>query len=134
MLFYDRLEGNERFKFMKMVLLIDDLREFRFDSPDIDLIIARTSKEALKILELDTVWDEIWFDHDLGKPEGKLDTTIPVVDYLSERAFNDDPVKVALVYVHTSNPVGGKQIVASLQRYGYNVVRQSPETVFIVND
>jgi len=121
---------------MRKILLIDDLRNFREPFADAELTIARTSKQGLAAIELgvaaDFVWDEIWFDHDLGEPEGVLDTTMPVVDYLSELAYFDNPVKVSKVVVHTSNSVGRDQIVQSLRHYGYNVTSVDAKIFFIV--
>lgn len=117
---------------MKKILLIDDLRDFRHVVEGHEVTIARTSQEALTVLAADNVWDEVWFDHDLGEVDGRVDTTMPVVDYFAEQAFNDTPVDVGIVYVHSSNPVGVKQMLSSFQRYGYPVARQAPESVFIV--
>lgn len=111
------------------ILLIDDLRNF-LDGRE--TIIARTSVEALSILEKDNVWDEIWLDHDLGKNDGVLDNIMPVVDFLAEAAFNGVPVNVSKVYVHTSNPVGAKQMIASLSRYGYVCVKVNATDFFVV--
>ena len=117
---------------MTRILLIDDLRNFRAVDKNDELVIARTSAEALTILASQNDWDEIWFDHDLGEPEGKLDTTMRVVDFLSEKAFNDNPVNVKIVYVHTSNIVGRQQILASLTRYGYKAIPVDAKLIFIV--
>jgi hypothetical protein len=114
------------------VLLIDDLRNFRETPEDANVVIARTSAAALVELEKDVAWDEIWFDHDLGEPEGVLDTTMPVVDFLSERAYFDNPVSVNRVIVHTSNSVGRDQITQSLRHYGYSVSVVDAKTFFIV--
>jgi hypothetical protein len=119
---------------MSNILLIDDLRDFRTVLPGQYVTIARTSAAALTILEDKDTWDEIWLDHDLGElADGTVDDIMVIVDYLSERAFNDNPVNTPIIYVHSSNPVGVRQMVASLTRYGYNVRQQSPETVFIVH-
>ena len=112
---------------MGKVLLIDDLRFFRDER---ECVTARNSQDALKVLNNDDVWDEIWFDHDLGELNGTVDSTMIIVDYMCERAFNDSPVNVDIVYVHTSNPVGGKQIMLSLQKYGYNCLRVNAPDFF----
>ena len=113
------------------ILLIDDLRDFR-DARD--CITARTSAEALEFLKLGGEFDEIWFDHDLGLlANGVPDTTMVIVDFLSELAYNGTLYPVGLVYVHTSNPVGGKQIAASLENYGYVVRRVYAGDFFISN-
>lgn len=113
--------------------VIDDLRNFHDDRP---AVIARTSKEALEYLHANENihFTDVWFDHDLGEPEGKLDDVMSVVDYFNERAFNDNPVNVDTVYVHTSNPSGAKKIVAGLERYGYNVYRVDAKLFFYVEE
>lgn len=111
------------------ILLIDDLRNFRDNR---NCVIARTSAEALEVLNTGQSFDEIWFDHDLGELDGQVDSTMVVVDFLSELAFNDTPYPVGTVYVHTSNPVGRKQIVDSLTRYGYSVYKVNAPDHFIV--
>lgn len=116
---------------MAKILLVDDLRYFKNNR---ECVIARNSIEALNKLQQDNVWDEIWLDHDLGVVESLgIDSVMPVVDYLSEQAFNNTPVKVGVIYVHTSNPVGGKQIMLSLENFGYNCVRVNAQDFFIVN-
>lgn len=120
---------------MSRVLLIDDLRNFRpgMLAEGTDLRIARTSEEAFEILRAVNDWDEIWFDHDLGElPNGRLDTTMGVLDYLAEKAFQGAPVNVGHVYVHTSNSVGRKQIMDSLRRYGYAATPVDAAKIFIV--
>lgn len=120
---------------MKTVLLIDDLRVFRKVEADTTLYVARNSGQALAILEAhpDEHWDEIWFDHDLGTVNDAIDTTLPVVDYLAEKAFFGNPVSVGLAYVHSSNPVGVKAILATLQRYDYKTERVNPDEYFRID-
>lgn len=113
-------------------LLIDDLRSFKDGRVT---IIARNSEDALTILKHDSgqKYHEIWLDHDLGlTPKGEKDTIMPIVDYLCEQAFNNQPIHVETIYVHTSNPVGAKQMMTSLSRYGYNTVRVDPTIFFTV--
>jgi hypothetical protein len=76
------------------VLVVDDLRHFPFPAR-----YARTSKRALALLARTPTLDELWLDHDLGGS----DTTIPVVDWLAERAFAQNPYPVGQIYVHTAN-------------------------------
>lgn len=116
----------------RKILLIDDLRDFRDVTEDMKVTVARTSAEALAILASDTIWDEIWFDHDLGKVDDKVDSTLPILDLLCEAAFNDTPVDVGICYVHTSNPVGRNNILSGLDRYGYQAVRVNAPDYFIV--
>lgn len=118
---------------MRNVLLIDDLRDFKVERENTALSIARNSADALQIISQQNTWDEIWFDHDLGEVDGRIDTTMRVVDYLSEQAFFGPPVDVGNVYIHTSNPVGRKQIQAAMRRYGYNAITVEASDYFIVN-
>lgn len=103
-----------------MILFIDDERSL--DGLDVD--IARTSAEALALLKLND-YDEIWFDHDLGGE----DTTIPIVDYLAELAFNGSPYSARII-IHTANPVGRATIKRTLQRWNYECVIR-PATTWI---
>lgn len=119
--------------YMYTVLLIDDLRDFKVEPENTAMTVVRNSAEALKVLEGQNTWDEIWFDHDLGEVDGRIDTTMRVVDYLSEKSFNGDPVNVGTVYIHTSNPVGRKQIQASMHRFGYRTVIVEASNHFSVN-
>ena len=116
--------------FLTDVLLVDDLRVFKDDRL---CTIARDSADALTVIGKQNVWKEIWLDHDLGVVEGLgLDTTMRVVDYMCEKAYNDEPVQVDVVYVHTSNPVGSSQIIKSLSNYGYNCVKVNAPEFFTV--
>lgn len=104
---------------MTRTLLIDDLRGFRDIRP---ATIIRTSEQAIAYLQAHEHehFDEIWFDHDLGEATGAIDTILPVVDYMSERSFFDNPVKVGICYIHTSNPRGRLDLQAAFDRFGYN--------------
>jgi hypothetical protein len=83
-----------------MRLYIDDLR----DPPSEEWRVARTSAEALGILEAHKVLhedplliEEISFDHDLGGD----DTTRRIMDWIEENHYW--PLRV---FIHTGNPVG----------------------------
>ena len=95
-----------------LILFIDDERNIGGD----DVQTARTSAEALQLLKSNS-YDEIWFDHDLGGD----DTTIPVVEYLAELAFNGAPYSAKIV-IHTANPVGRATIKRTLERWKYPCV------------
>lgn len=120
---------------MKTILLIDDLRVFRQVEADAELHVARNSGDALAILKVnpDKHWDEIWFDHDLGIVNDAIDDSLPVVDYIAERAFFDNPVSVGTAYVQSSNPAGVRAILITLQRYGYNTVRVNADEYFNID-
>lgn len=114
-----------------MIVLIDDLRSFLPPFDGREHVVARTSAAGLQTLRelvaAGTVITELWLDHDLGEH----DDIMCVVDYLSERAANDEPVAINQVYVHTQNPAGARQMLVSLERYGYRVARMAPKDFLI---
>lgn len=112
-------------------LLIDDLRHFLDERV---AVIARNTAVALEFLENAPTlhFDEIWLDHDLGEIDGIPVDIMPIIDYLTERSFNDNPVDVDRITVHTSNPSGAKTMVTSLRHFGYNVRRVDAKDYFIV--
>jgi hypothetical protein len=120
---------------MSKILLIDDLRHFKDDT---DAVICRTSRAAIEYLEAnpDETFSEVWFDHDLGLvPEtGKEDDTMIVVDHFNYQAMIGNPVQVANIYVHTSNPPGAKKIYDGLTRYGYKARKVDAAEFFFVPD
>jgi len=103
-----------------LTVLIDDDRDFIVSRPRIAL---RSSAEALdglrRIRDEGQVIDELWLDHDLGGD----DRVMPVIDWLAELAFNDDPYPVRRVYVHSMNREGADTMMRSLTHYGYAPVR-----------
>lgn len=113
-------------------VVIDDLRNFREPRP---ALMLRTSADALSWLQAhkgDSI-GELWLDHDLGMtPDGIADTTMPVVDWLCEQAFNDEPLDIKQIWIHTSNPVGARTIAAVLERYGYNAQKVQASIYFVV--
>lgn len=91
---------------MKSVLVIDDVRQFRFDCA-----YARTVKQAISLLE--DPWDEVWFDHDLGEGE----TVRPAVLWIEQQISNGVKPEIAEVVVHSSNPSGAQWISEALERH-----------------
>lgn len=101
------------------ILVIDDLRNpLEWMKNDNDIVIARTSDDAMEILQGETAFDQIYFDHDLGGD----DTTRPAALYLEELAYFGNAYPVGEVIVHTSNSTGGDWIVRGLKDH-YNVKR-----------
>ncbi|MFC4065901.1 cyclic-phosphate processing receiver domain-containing protein [Actinoplanes subglobosus] len=99
-----------------MIVLIDDLRSFVDGRP---AEVARTSAagvELLTSLRAGRV-DELWLDHDLGGD----DTIWPVVEVLERAAFENDPVDVGVIIVHSANPTGAARIAQVLRRWNYPV-------------
>jgi hypothetical protein len=109
--------------FMK-TLLIDDLRNFINPKQYDDITVCRNSVDALRTLEEmhneGQYIDVLWLDHDLGEnTAGETDDIMPIIDYLAFLASNNDAFEVGKVYVHTSNPVGKKRMMLTLENYGY---------------
>lgn len=93
-------------------LFIDDLR----DPVSSSWVIARTSAEAVAMLEARGCPSEISFDHDLGGD----DTAMTVVKRLIELDLDAEgrfiPEKF-IFSVHSANPVGRNNIVGLLRSY-----------------
>lgn len=99
---------------MRTILFIDDLR---FLNPEVvgtgTVTLARSSGEALTLLQTGQEFTEVWFDHDLGGE----DTTRRVALWLEERAYWGDPYPLEAVYLHTANGQGRAWLRASLSPY-----------------
>jgi hypothetical protein len=91
---------------MRSVLVIDDVRRFRFDCA-----YARTVAQAVSLLE--DSWDEVWFDHDLGLGE----TVRPAVVWIEEQIANGVRPEIAQVVIHSSNPTGVRWIYQALRQH-----------------
>jgi hypothetical protein len=91
-------------------LYIDDLRPV----PD-GWVLAKTSAEAIAMLESNPAFEAISFDHDLGGD----DTSRAVVLWLCEH--EDKWPNTA--YVHSFNPVGKEWLTGMINRYGCGVSR-----------
>lgn len=113
---------------MGIVILIDDLRSF-LDGRAAE--VARTSADGVELLhrhEADRI-DELWLDHDLGGD----DTIWPVVELLELAAFEERPLDVGVVLIHSANPPGGAKMLQALRRWGYPVrlVAGAPQVGYI---
>lgn len=93
-----------------MKLFVDDLR----DPPDDTWTVARTSAEALEILQTGAQIDELSLDHDLGGD----DTSRPAVLWLAEHGGWP-----ATVRAHSANPVGVEWLTGMIERYGPGISR-----------
>jgi hypothetical protein len=91
---------------MRSVLVIDDVRSFRFDCA-----YARTVAQAVSLLE--DPWDEVWFDHDLGRGE----TVRPAVLWIEEQIAYGKRPEIAQVVIHSSNPSGIQWIYQALRQH-----------------
>jgi hypothetical protein len=63
--------------------------------------------------------DELWLDHDLGGE----DIIMPVVSLLEQAAFDGEPFRIGMIYVHSANPIGAETVVRALRRWNYLVRR-----------
>jgi hypothetical protein len=127
------------------VLVIDDLRSFKDGviPADTDVTYARTSLEGLKKLRTQKVWDQVWFDHDLGirpKKQGDeegtgieifgmkvMDNTRPCAHWMADPA---NPIVAKSVMVMTASPVGGFWLMSTLSPRYPVCVRVSARTYF----
>lgn len=107
-----------------MIVLVDDLRYFKENvvPVDEDVIVFRNSDDAITwIREQDHIHiHQLWLDHDLGMVNGMEDTTIPFVRELLTRL--GDSISVGQFVIHTSNPVGAKNLSAMLSNHKFVIV------------
>lgn len=102
---------------MTYKLFIDDERHPVTD----DWKIARSSQEAIDMLQIWGIPQEIAFDHDLGGDDTSMSYLRALVDYLevTEQKFP----KNFKYSIHSQNPVGYKNIegliVGMISNYGY---------------
>jgi hypothetical protein len=102
---------------VKTRVLIDDMRTFRPRHDYIDFT-ARSVEGGIALLEHFSTrgFDQLWLDHDLGERTGKMETIMPVVEYLCDCEFD-----IGTIIINTANPVGGQAMQRALQDY-YNVI------------
>lgn len=108
-----------------MIVLIDDERSFINPADTVATLVIRNSKNALSWLEgfaPEGSIDQLWLDHDLGIVDGEKDSIIPFVRKLEELSYFGQAPHIGEVIVHTSNSIGGDEIVASLKNH-YKVQR-----------
>ena len=94
-------------------LIIDDERNFIFPADDF-IVYARSSEEALYLLESGEHFDEVWLDGDLGED----DDIAPVYHYIEHRAGFEHPLPVGGYVIHTQNPVWRELLVRMFLRWG----------------
>lgn len=87
-------------------LWIDDIR----DPPSGDWLIARSSRDAIAMIEMHHV-TEISFDHDLGG----TDTAVRVADLIEKRAYWRLGSRIKW-HVHSANPVGRARLEQALRK------------------
>jgi len=104
---------------MKRILVIDDERTLKLEG---EVNHARTSwfgEQLMVVLRSAGLrLDELWLDHDLGDD----DTIEPIVNWLEETAYHENPYWVGQIMVHTINAPAGDRMMAALSPY-YNTRR-----------
>lgn len=107
-----------------LIVVVDDERDLRPSIiPSGSIVkVLRTSGEAIDFIEsaasAHTDIAQIWLDHDLGGD----DTIMPFVRKIEELHQEGTLPPVGQFVVHTSNPVGGSQMMKILENVG-NTVR-----------
>jgi hypothetical protein len=107
---------------MTNIIVLDDERTFDTDSVTKYL---RTATEGLAYFaELFTknstipygvvpdVIHELWLDHDLGEGGGEATT---VVNFISALSRTNSRIYIQSIFVHSQNPVGAANLMASCQ-------------------
>jgi hypothetical protein len=89
---------------MSYKLYIDDLR----DCPE-GFILARSSRDAMTIVELRGMPEFISFDHDLGGEDSAMVFLKWLANTFDEPAFN--------YTVHSANPVGKENIISFIESW-----------------
>jgi len=111
------------------ILVIDDMRQFKTEPVDAEVVYARTSREGLRTLRDDKEWDQIYLDHDLGYDDHQgADTIRPVLAYIEEHS--EEFIRRPLFCVITSNGYAGDMMVRSLSVCGLSVQRLNPSRQF----
>jgi hypothetical protein len=73
------------------------------------------------------------YDHDHDHDLGDEDTIWPVVEVLERAAFEQRPLGIGVIYVHSANPAGAAIILQVLQhwRYGVRSAAGSPHVGYL---
>jgi hypothetical protein len=104
---------------MSIAVFLDDKRD---PPPGGDWTVARTSKEAIRLLAAGGV-TYISFDHDLGGG----DTGMRVVDWIDERVAADPAFEFPTWRVHSMNPVGRDNIRTAMLAVERRIAEASEE-------
>lgn len=95
-------------------LWIDDNRNPPLSCPDaykfIQWDIARTSQEALALIQGHPRYDHMAFDHDLGIVDGAIDETRPVIYWL----YRNPEYFPRTANVHSQNSVGAQWLTDAI--------------------
>lgn len=96
----------------RQTIVVDDERTFETG------VHCRTWQDGIAQIERTSGWLLLYLDHDLGT-NGDI---MPLVDWLCENASTDPEFPDRFdVRVHSQNPVGARNVVRALARWGYRV-------------
>lgn len=107
----------------KYNLFIDDLRMPQFAEcihsgvdPKLNWVIARSSEEAIKIVESRGMPARMALDHDLGKVGGELDTVPKFLYWLAYHYWNgSEPIPAYTI--HSANSVGSANMKSFMESW-----------------
>lgn len=119
-----------------MIVLIDDERDFISSVDSNSILIFRNSHDAVEWLlsvDKETNIDQLWLDHDLGIVDGEKDTIMPFIRKLEELVFFDKAPKISQILIHTSNNIGGDQMMSAL-RNNFRTTRVSAGDYLVFNE
>jgi len=114
---------------MDYILFLDDERTIemvdRSKWPDMNILIARSSRQAQEIVRLYDMPKFMSLDHDLGFQDGFDDTTMVflkwlIIDYPKRASMAWRPRVPATIpeYVaHSANPIGTQNIISYIESY-----------------
>jgi hypothetical protein len=118
---------------MRYVLFIDDERDYSFVEGSLiqtiirhkpqQFLIARNSKQAIKLIKANGLPCFIFFDHDLGEINNKVDTSMNVVNFITENylSFPD-------YIIHSQNPIGAKNLHSKIESFKRFLESQSDDS------
>lgn len=114
---------------MNYILFLDDERTIemvdRSKWPDMNILIARSSRQAQEIVRLYDMPKFMSLDHDLGIQDGFDDTTMVflkwlIIDYPKRASMawrSRAPVIIPEYVVHSANPIGTQNIISYIESY-----------------
>lgn len=103
------------------ILFLDDLREptdqqkeIAKSFSDVEMVIIRSTKAAkIHTLKMNCAPIYIFFDHDLGEDEFKIDESVVYLNWLIEM-YPEANIEYS---VHSSNPAGRLNIISKMESW-----------------
>lgn len=92
----------------RWILVIDD---DKLSGVPREIVHVRTAKAALARLRDRRFWDEVWFDHDLGRGGDVME----VVKFLEDGQVDGTAPSIEQIFVHSMNPVGAEVVYKALK-------------------